>query len=353
MLLSIVIPCYNEEQVLPESIKRIEHVVSLLQNVAKTATESKEGKPCYERLARLNFQGGEAVETELVFVNDGSSDKTLEILLQHQAHNPNIRVVNFARNFGHQIAVTAGMDAANGDAVVLMDCDLQDPPEVVLKMFTLWLEGYDVVYATRTKRPGETRFKKATATLFYRVLNLLSDTKIPLDTGDFRLMDRKVVDALDAMPERDRFIRGMVSWVGFKQISLPYERAERFAGTSKYPLTKMLSFALTGILSFSTKPLKLASLLGIFSSFIAVLGLVYALYAKFFTREAISGWTSLILSVLFIGGVQLFCTGILGEYIGRIYNHVKERPLYIVEGYYGYDKSSPKLVRSPVNHVES
>ena len=245
------------------------------------------------------------------------------------------------------------MDAANGDAVVLMDSDLQDPPEVVLKMFTLWLEGYDVVYATRTKRPGETRFKKATASAFYRILNLLSDTKIPLDTGDFRLMDRKVVDVLNAMPERDRFIRGMVSWAGFKQISLPYERAERFAGTSKYPLTKMLAFALTGILSFSIKPLKLASLLGIASSFVAALGLFYALYAKLIAGATISGWTSLILAVLFIGGVQLFCIGVLGEYVGRIYNHVKGRPLYIVEGYYGYGTGSPKLVRSPVNDVES
>ena len=245
------------------------------------------------------------------------------------------------------------MDAANGDAVVLMDSDLQDPPEVVLKMFTLWLEGYDVVYATRTKRPGETRFKKATASAFYRILNLLSDTKIPLDTGDFRLMDRRVVDVLNAMPERDRFIRGMVSWAGFKQISLPYERAERFAGTSKYPLTKMLAFALTGILSFSIQPLKLASLLGIASSFVAALGLFYALYAKLIAGAAISGWTSLILAILFIGGVQLFCIGVLGEYVGRIYNYVKGRPLYIVEGYYGYGTGSPKLVRSPVNDVES
>ena len=245
------------------------------------------------------------------------------------------------------------MDASNGDAVVLMDSDLQDPPEVVVKMFGLWLEGYDVIYATRTSRPGETKFKKTTASLFYRILNLLSDTKIPLDTGDFRLMDRRVVDTLNAMPERERFIRGMVSWVGFKQISLPYERAERFAGKSKYPLAKMLSFALTGILSFSIKPLKLASLLGLFSSGIAILGFMYALYAKLIMGTAISGWTSVILSTMFVGGVQLFCTGVLGEYVGRIYKHVKERPLYIVEGYYGYTKDMPRLVRSPVSNVSS
>ena len=341
MLLSIVIPCYNEEQVLPESIKRIQEVVSMLQEQFGSSITRKNN----------NYTWG-GVDTELIFVNDGSSDRTLEILLNAQSKYSNIRVVNFARNFGHQIAVTAGMDAANGDAVVLMDSDLQDPPEVVLKMFSLWLDGYDVVYATRTKRPGETKFKKATATMFYRILNMLSDTKIPLDTGDFRLMDRKVVDSLNAMPEHERFIRGMVSWVGFKQISLPYERAERFAGTSKYPLKKMLSFALTGILSFSIKPLKLASMLGMFSSFIALLGLIYALYANLVTGTAISGWTSIILLITFIGGIQLFCIGILGEYIGRIYNHVKGRPLYIVESYYGYHTDSPKQVRSPVLHVE-
>ena len=326
MLLSIVVPAYNEEAVLRESIHRIQSVAALLKE--------------------------KNLDTEVIFINDGSADKTLEILLDAQKNYPNLRVINFARNFGHQIAATAGMDAANGNAVVLMDCDLQDPPEVVLQMVDLWRGGYDVVYATRKSRAGETPFKKATAALFYRILNLLSDTAIPLDTGDFRLMDRKVIDSLNAMPERERFLRGMVSWVGFKQISLPYERAERFAGTSKYPFKKMFAFALSGILSFSIKPLKLASMLGIASSMIALLGLVYALYSKFVTGSVISGWTSLILSVIFIGGVQLFCIGVLGEYIGRIYNHVKERPLYIVEGYYGYGNDAPKQSRSPVQNVE-
>ena len=341
MLLSIVIPCFNEEEVLPESIKRIQNVISLLKN-----------KNNYDLKIKPNNSIKDELNSELIFVNDGSSDRTLEILLDSQKRYSNIRVINFARNFGHQIAVTAGMDAANGEAVVLMDSDLQDPPEVVIKMFSLWLEGYDVVYATRIKRPGETKFKKITATLFYRILNMLSDTKIPLDTGDFRLMDRKVVDSLNAMPERERFIRGMVSWVGFKQISLPYERAERFAGNSKYPLKKMLSFALTGILSFSVKPLKFSSMLGMFSSFVAVIGLCYVLYANLISGTAISGWTSLILLVTLIGGIQLFCIGILGEYIGRIYNHVKGRPMYIVEGYYGYSRDLPKKVRSPVNNVK-
>ena len=345
MLLSIVIPCYNEEQVLPESIKRIQHVASLLQGGSPSSADEQNLS-----INSSTWGGGQEnkVETELLFVNDGSTDKTFELLQSFQSLYPNIRIINFARNFGHQTAVTAGMDASNGDAVVLMDSDLQDPPEVVLKMVELWQKGYDVVYATRTSRPGETRFKKTTASLFYRILNLLSDTKIPLDTGDFRLMDRKVVDALSAMPERERFIRGMVSWVGFKQISLPYERAERFAGKSKYPLGKMLSFALTGILSFSVKPLKLASLLGLACSALSFFGLVYALFAKFVLDTAVSGWTSLILAIVFIGGVQLFCTGVLGEYVGRIYKHVKERPLYIVEGYYGYRDDAPKLVRSPV-----
>lgn len=238
------------------------------------------------------------------------------------------------------------MDAANGDAIVLIDSDLQDPPEVVEQMVELWHKGYDVIYATRTRRPGETKFKKLTAACFYRILNLLSDTPIPLDTGDFRLMDRAVVDCINAMPEKERFVRGMVSWVGFKQISLPYERAERFAGKSKYPLIKMLSFALIGILSFSIKPLKLASLLGIFSSLFAICGFIYVVYSKFIDGNVISGWTSLMLSLFFIGGVQLFCIGLLGEYIGRIYIGTKNRPLYVVDSYYGFDKINK--TRSPV-----
>ena len=298
--------------------------------------------------------GGGQLNLELIFVNDGSTDGTVNLLLEYSKRNPDVRVINFARNFGHQIAVSAGIDAANGDATVLIDADLQDPPEVVIQMVELWQQGYDVVYATRLERPGETVFKKTTAHGFYKVLNYLSDTKIPLDTGDFRLMTRKVVDSIRAMPENDRFVRGMVSWVGFKQTSIKYRRAERFAGKSKYPLTKMLAFAATGILSFSSQPLRLATWVGLSASALSVLGVAYALVVKILSNQWVPGWTSIVLSVLFIGGVQLFCIGMLGEYIGRIYKQSKNRPLYIAEGYYGYSptKTRPYLSRSPVLDVK-
>ena len=248
--------------------------------------------------------------------------------------------------------MTAGMDAANGDVTVLIDADLQDPPELIEEMIKLWLIGYDVVYATRTKRLGESYFKLFTAKCFYRVLNFFSDTPIPLDTGDFRLMDRAVVEVLCRMPEHDRFIRGMVSWVGLRQVSLPYKREERHAGASKYPLKKMLAFALSGILSFSIKPLRLAIWLGFGCSFLAFLLCLYALILKLFTHHTIEGWTSIVLAILFIGGVQLLCLGILGEYIGRIYSHAKNRPLYIVDRYYGYENQTPRMTRSPITKVK-
>ena len=220
--------------------------------------------------------------------------------------------------------------------MVLIDADLQDPPEVVHEMVAKWREGYDVVYGTRTERPGESAFKLATARAFYRLLNRLSDVPIPLDTGDFRLMSRAVVETLKAMPERDRFVRGMVSWVGFRQIALPYRRAERFAGESKYPLSKMLRFATDGILSFSIKPLQMSVTLGSLAAVLAMSGIAYALYLRIFTSVWVEGWTALMIAVLFLGGVQLICVGILGEYIGRIYNEVKRRPLYVVQDRIGF-----------------
>ncbi|MFI3135314.1 MAG: glycosyltransferase family 2 protein [Methylococcaceae bacterium] len=319
-LLSLVIPCYNEEEVIAETIKRLNSFCAELVNL----------------------------EVELIFVDDGSRDRTRELLKRYAAENANVRLICFARNFGHQIAVTAGIDAAGGDAVVLIDADLQDPPEVIHAMIAKWREGYDVVYATRTERPGESAFKIATARGFYRLLNKLSDVAIPLDTGDFRLMSRPVVDTLRAMPEHDRFVRGMVSWVGFKQIALPYKRAQRFAGVSKYPLRKMLRFAIDGILSFSTKPLQMSVALGMFCASFALLGIVYALYLRVFTHIWVEGWTALMIAVLFLGGVQLICVGILGEYIGRIYNEVKNRPLYIVQEYVGFNEAGPEMSRSPV-----
>jgi dolichol-phosphate mannosyltransferase len=318
-LLSIVIPCYNEEEVIGETVKRITAFCSQLRDL----------------------------NVELIFVDDGSRDRTRELLKGYAAVDSRIKLVCFARNFGHQIAVTAGIDAANGDAVVLIDADLQDPPEVVHEMVAKWREGYDVVYGTRTERPGESAFKLATARSFYRLLNKLSEVPIPLDTGDFRLMSRNVVDTLRAMPERDRFVRGMVSWVGFKQTALPYRRAERFAGESKYPLRKMLRFATDGILSFSTKPLQVSVAMGMLCAMVSLLGILYALYLRIFTSLWVEGWTALMIAVLFIGGVQLISVGILGEYVGRIYNEIKKRPLYVVEEYTGFE-DGPASSRSPV-----
>ncbi|QLG89694.1 glycosyltransferase family 2 protein [Chitinibacter bivalviorum] len=307
-LLSVVIPCYNEEEVIGETLKR-------LGEFRATVTD---------------------MDVEFIFVDDGSKDRTRELLTAAQQANPEIRVVGFARNFGHQTAVTAGIDAASGDAVVLIDADLQDPPEVISEMIALWRNGYHVVYGTRVDRPGESAFKLVTARAFYRVLNRLSDVPIPLDTGDFRLMDRKVVDVIKSMPERDRFIRGMVSWVGFKQVALPYRRAERFAGESKYPLRKMVRFATDGIMSFSTKPLQLSITLGLIASFFALVGIINTLVVRLTTDNWVPGWAEIMIAILFLGGVQLLCIGILGEYVGRTYNEIKRRPLYIVQDRLGF-----------------
>lgn len=319
-LLSVVIPCFNEEEVIGETIKRL-----------KAFCDSVD-----------------SLRIELLFVDDGSRDRTRELLRGYAQEDSRIKIIGFARNFGHQIAVTAGIDAASGDAVVLIDADLQDPPEVIHEMVAKWREGYDVVYATRTERPGESAFKLATARAFYRYLNKLSDVPIPLDTGDFRLMSRPVVDTLRAMPERSRFVRGMVSWVGFRQVALPYKRARRFAGESKYPLRKMIRFATDGILSFSTKPLQVSVALGMTAAAMALLGIAYALYLRLFTSIWIEGWTALMIAVLFLGGVQLISIGILGEYIGRIYNESKGRPLYVVQEYLGFQGQPPAMSRSPV-----
>ena len=318
--LSIVIPCFNEEEVISETISQFKVFCNEVSDL----------------------------DLELIFVDDGSTDNTRHLLKQLTSTDSRFKLIVFARNFGHQIAVTAGIDAAKGDAVVLIDADLQDSPSVIHDMISKWRDGYDVVYGTRTDRPGESAFKLATARGFYRLLNKLSDTPIPLDTGDFRLMSRPVVETLKAMPERDRFLRGMVSWVGFKQTALPYRRAERFAGNSKYPLRKMVRFATDGILSFSTKPLQLSVALGLGCAVVAILGIFYALFMRVFTNVWVEGWTALMIAVLFIGGVQLISVGILGEYIGRIYNEIKKRPLYVVEEYIGFDKDGPSSSRSPV-----
>jgi dolichol-phosphate mannosyltransferase len=319
-ILSIVIPCYNEEEVITQTVGRLKTFCSELTTL----------------------------DVELIFVDDGSRDHTRQLLKCFAESDPRMKLIGFARNFGHQIAVTAGIDAANGDAVVLIDADLQDPPEIIHQMIAKWREGYDVVYGTRSERRGESAIKLITARWFYRLLDRLSDVPIPMDTGDFRLMSRDVVDTLRAMPEKDRFVRGMVSWVGFKQVALPYKRAERLAGESKYPLRKMLRFATDGIFSFSTTPLQVSALAGVVCASFAMLGIIYAVLLRLFTNSWVEGWTALMVAVLFIGGVQLIAIGVVGAYIGRIYNEIKNRPLYVVQEYLGFNDEGPALSRSPV-----
>ena len=309
MLLSIVVPCYNEEAVLSELHSRL---TSVLEQLAGS-------------------------DGEIVYVDDGSSDQTHELLRQLQLTEPLVRVVSLSRNFGHQIAVTAGLEHSSGDAVVIIDADLQDPPEVIHEMIARWRDGYHVVYGMRAKRDGETTFKLWTAKVFYRLINRLSEVDIPLDVGDFRLMDRQVVDALLAMPERDRFLRGMVSWIGFKQVAVIYDRAARHAGETKYPLVRMLRFAVDSVISFSFAPLRLAIWVGFAAIAAAVAGIVYALVIRIYTTTWVRGWTSIFTAVLFLGGVQLITLGIVGEYVGRIYAEVKLRPLYVVRERLGFE----------------
>jgi polyisoprenyl-phosphate glycosyltransferase len=320
-LVSVVVPCFNEEDVIAETYRRLTAVLG----------------------------GSGQARFELIFVNDGSRDRTLELLRGIQAGDPSVRVVSFSRNFGHQMAVTAGIAHAEGEAVVLIDADLQDPPEVVLEMLARWRRGVDVVYGVRGEREGETAIKLWTAKVFYRLINAMSDTPIPLDTGDFRLMDRTVVDALQAMPERDRFVRGMVSWVGFHQEPVIYRRAGRFAGTTKYPLTKMIRFAVDGILSFSLVPLRLATWMGFAAAGLSLLGIVYALVLRLLTDIWVPGWTLLFIALLFVSGAQLVFMGVIGEYVGRIYGESKRRPLYLVQERLGF----PREVRERARPVES
>ena len=306
--LSVVVPCFNEEAVIRETHRQL---VSALEQVPE-------------------------LDLELVYVDDGSRDGTLDLLRDIQRTDSRVRVLVLSRNFGHQIAVTAGIQGTQGDAVVVIDADLQDPPDVILDMLNRWRRGADVAYGVRTQREGETAFKRWTAKAFYRILGRLTDTAIPLDTGDFRLMDRKVVDAFLAMPERDRFVRGMVAWAGFRQEPVPFQRAARAAGETKYPLKKMLRFAIDGILSFSMVPLRLATYIGFLASGLALLGIGYAFALRLLTDVWIEGWTLLLIAILFLGGVQLVLIGIFGEYLGRIYGEVKRRPLYLVAERLGF-----------------
>ncbi len=296
---SVIAPIFNEAANLPELYRRICEVMDQTQE-----------------------------PWELILVDDGSKDGSTDQIRSLGHQDPRVRPVIFARNFGHQIAVTAGLDYSRGQAVAIIDADLQDPPELILEMIAKWREGYQVVYAVRTEREGETWFKKFTASLFYRLIYRITDVKIPLDTGDFRLMDRKVVNVMKGMRERHRFLRGMAAWVGFKQIGLPYKRSARFAGETKYPFRKMFRLALNAVTGFSYFPLQVATYVGFTAAGVAILAIPVVIILRLLTNAAIGQATTLI-SVLFLGGVQLISLGILGEYIGRIYDEVKGRPLYI------------------------
>jgi len=307
-MISIVVPCFNEEEVLRETNRSL--------------------------LAALEHL---PLEFEILYVDDGSTDQSHEILRELQALDGRVRVLRFSRNFGHQMAITAGLEHASGDAVVIIDADLQDPPDVIADFVAKWMDGYDVVYGVRAERNGETTFKLWTAKLFYRLIGKLSDTEIPVDTGDFRLISRRVVNALLEMPERDRFVRGMVSWLGFSQTAVPYRRAARAAGVTKFSLWKMLRFAADGIVSFSILPLRLATWAGFAASGIALLGILITVIERFMGVEGlVKGWASILVAILFIGGVQLICMGIIGEYVGRIYGESKRRPLYVVRERAGF-----------------
>ncbi len=282
----------------------------------------------YSRLKEVLDSTGES--WEFILVDDGSTDGSTDAIRDLAAADPRVRAVIFARNFGHQIAVTAGLDYSRGQAVVIIDADLQDPPEVVLDLIAKWREGYEVVYAVRAEREGETWFKKFTASLFYRIIYRITDVKIPLDTGDFRLMDRKVVDVMNRMRERHRFLRGMSSWVGFKQIGVEYKRSARHAGMTKYPFEKMLKLALNAITGFSYFPLQVATYFGFGSAGIAILAIPVVIILRMTGSGQLTGQATTLIAVLFLGGVQLISLGILGEYIGRLYDEAKGRPLYIV-----------------------
>jgi dolichol-phosphate mannosyltransferase len=298
---SIIAPIYNEFENLPELVRRVTEVMD----------STREG-------------------WELILVDDGSTDGSTDKIRELAQADQRVRPVIFARNFGHQVAITAGWDYARGDAVVIIDADLQDPPEVILDLVKKWREGYEVVYAVRAEREGETWFKKFTAATFYRLIRWITDVNIPVDTGDFRLMDRKVVDVLKQMRERHRFPRGMSAWVGFKQVGVEYKRAARMAGVTKYPFRKMLKLALNAITSFSYFPLQVATFFGFASAAVAILAIPVVIYLRVTGSQAFFGQATTLIAVLFLGGVQLISLGILGEYIGRLYDEAKGRPLYIV-----------------------
>jgi polyisoprenyl-phosphate glycosyltransferase len=298
---SLVVPAHNEEGVVEELAARLGAVMDALDG-----------------------------DAEAILVDDGSRDRTYELMLEAARADPRIRLVRLSRNFGHQLALTAGVDLAAGDAVIALDADLQDPPEVILELAERWREGYDVVYAVRDVREGETRFKRATASAFYRAFNRISEVQVPVDVGDFRLVDRRALDVFTSMRESNRFIRGMFAWIGLRQTGVVYQRHERFAGDTKYPLRKMLRFAATGVISFSTAPLRAALNLGFVVSGLSFGLAIWSVVVKVSGLYHVPGWTSIVVVTTFIGGIQLIVLGVIGEYIGDIHDEVKRRPLYVV-----------------------
>ena len=311
---SIVAPVFNEEETLPEFYRRIFAVVQKLDSAA-----------------------------ELLLIDDGSTDNSLALMQELQSQESFVRILSFSRNFGHQVAITAGIDYAKGDAVIVIDSDLQDPPEVIHELVSKWKAGAELVLAVRSARRGESWFKRATASFFYRLIDRLTDLHIPKDSGDFRLMDRKVVQALRKVREQHRFMRGLSVWVGFKRDEVVYVRDERFAGRSKYPLSRMLRFATDGITSFSHVPMQLAMTLGFFFAGVALLGIPAIIALRFSGNREFFGQATTLVSVLLLGGVQLICLGIIGEYLGRIYNEVRRRPLYLISGKWGFGRDDEGL----------
>jgi glycosyltransferase involved in cell wall biosynthesis len=314
---SIVIPVYNEEESLPELVRRLQLLLDRLDG-----------------------------PVEVILVDDGSSDRSYELMLAARDADSRLKLLRLSRNFGHQIAITAGMDVAAGNAVIIMDADLQDPPEVVLEMTARWREGFDVIYGLREERRGDSRFKKATAAAFYRVFRRMSEVDAPLDAGDFRLVDRRALEAFKAMRETNRYVRGMFGWIGFRQVGVTFQRAERFAGDTKYPLTKMLKFATDGIVSFSTAPLRFALKLGFAVAALSFLFGFVALVFKLIGLYSIPGLASIAVFVSFLGGIQLLVLGLMGEYIARIHDEVKGRPLYLVRDAHGLSVEAVEGTRS-------
>lgn len=301
MDISVIVPVFNEESNLLVLHERLVNVITGITN-----------------------------QYEIIFVNDGSKDNSLTVIKTLAQQFPQIKYIDFSKNFGHQLAVFAGLEHASGNAIVIIDADLQDPPELIIELHKKLQQGFDVVYAQREQRVGESWHKLLTAKLFYRFINRLSDVTIPLDTGDYRIITKKIKDIIVAMPERNKFLRGQIAWAGFHQTSVLYKRDERHAGSTNYSYSKMFSFAFDGITAFSNLPLRLATYMGFLVSFVSFLVILYTLYQKYINGNVVQGWSSLMVSILFIGGVQLICLGIIGEYLGRIMDNVKQRPLYIV-----------------------